>query len=144
VARFARATFLLLVAAVLAGAAAVVALATGTPNEPTVAVTRTLDHPLPENPRALATATVTMEVTFRGLSSGQSASIRVTAPVSRQVLATAIVTPSTDGTASRTLTLTGVLATEPITVLARGGTEQCTSHLGSGTGPATLSCGPAS
>ncbi len=36
------ATFLLLVAAVLAGAAAVVALATATPNEPTIAVTRAL------------------------------------------------------------------------------------------------------
>jgi hypothetical protein len=38
------ATSLLLVAAVLAGVAAVVALATATPDEPTVAVTRALDH----------------------------------------------------------------------------------------------------
>jgi len=136
------ATFLLLVAAVLAGAAAVVALATATPNEPTIAVTRALNA-APANPLAtqvVATGTVTAEVTFRGLTSGQTASVTVTATYTHQVLATATVTPATDGTATRTLTVTGVPMTEAITVLARAGTEQCRSMLGRGSAPPTLSC----
>ncbi len=140
------ATFLLLVAAVLAGAAAVVALATATPNEPTIAVTRALDHaaPVSSGVTTPATATVTAAVTFRGLTSGQSASVTVKATSTGQVLASATVTPGTDGTATRTLTITGLPATEPVTVLARGGTEQCRSTLGTGPAPPTLSCGPAS
>ncbi len=138
------ATFLLMLAAVLAGAAAIVALVTARPNEPTIAVTRTLDHPLPTVPAPAATATVTVEVTFRGLGGGQSASIVVTAPAAGQVLATATVTPATDGTASRTLTITGVRAAEPITVVARGGSEQCRARLGAGPGRPVLACGPAS
>ena len=138
------ATFLLLVAAVLAGAAAAVALATATPNEPTVAVTRALDHAAPASPGAAtppATATVTADVTFRGLTSGQTASVTVTATATGQVLASATVTPATDGTATRTLTVTGLPATEAVTVLARGGTEQCRSSLGTGSAPPTLTCG---
>jgi len=140
------ATFLLLLAAVLAGAAAVVALATATPNEPTVAVTRALNA-APFSPAAnqvIATGTVTAEVTFRGLTSGQTASVTVTATYTHQVLATATVTPATDGTATRTLTVTGVPMTEAITVLARGGTEQCRSALGRGSAPPTLTCGAVS
>ena len=136
------ATFLLLVAAVLAGAAAVVALATATPNEPTIAVTRALDHAAPVSATATtpATATITAEVTFRGLTSGQTASVTVRATATGQVLASATVTPATDGTATRTLTVTGLPATEPVTVLARGGTEQCRSSLGTGSAPPALSC----
>jgi hypothetical protein len=141
------ATFLLLVAAVLAGAAAVVALATATPNEPTIAVTRALDHAAPASPGAAtppATATITAEVTFRGLTSKQTASVTVTATATGQVLASATVTPATDGTATRTLTVTGLPATEAVTVRARGGTEQCRSSLGAGSAAPTLSCGPTS
>jgi hypothetical protein len=138
------ATFLLLVAAVLAGAAAVVALATATPNEPTIAVTRALDHAAPVSPGAAtppATATVTAAVTFRGLTSGQTASVTVKATATGQVLASATVTPATDGTATRTLTVTGLPATGAVTVLARGGTEQCRSSLGTGSAAPALSCG---
>ncbi len=140
------ATFLLLVAAVLAGAAAVVALATAAPNEPTIAVTRALTA-APASATAtqvMATGTVTAEVTFRGLTSGQTASVTVTATDTGQVLATATVTPATDGTATRTLAVTGVPMTQAITVRARGGTEQCRSSLGTGSAAPTLSCGQVS
>ena len=140
------ATFLLLVAAVLAGAAAVVALATATPNEPTIAVTRALNaapFTATTATQVTAAATVTAEVTFRGLTSGQTASVMVTATYTGQVLASATVTPATDGTATRTLTVTGLPANEAVTVLARGGTEQCRSMLGRGSALPTLTCGPA-
>jgi hypothetical protein len=91
-----------------------------------------------------ATAAITAEVTFRGLTSGQTASMTVTATYTGQVLATATVTPATDGTATRTLTVTGVPMTEAVTVLARGGTEQCRSSLDTGSAPPTLTCGTVS
>jgi hypothetical protein len=136
------ATFLLLVAAVLAGAAAVVALVTAAPNEPTIAVTRALDRPT-ATLAGPATSTITADVTFRGLSGGQGASITVTAAGSPQVLASAAVTAGPDGTASRALTVTGVPAAEPVVVAARAGTEQCRARLSAGPVRPVITCGTA-
>jgi len=62
------ATFLLLTGAVLAGAAAIVALATATPDQATIAVTRALDNatatPGTGTGTGTGTTTITAEVTF--------------------------------------------------------------------------------
>jgi hypothetical protein len=137
------ATLLLLIAAVLAGAAAIVALATTTSSQPTIAVTRALDRATVPAPGSAGTTTITAEVTFRGLTSGQSATVVVSAATSGQILATAAITPATDGTATRTLTVSGLPPAEPVTVVARGGSQQCRATLGAGTARPVVSCGPA-
>ncbi len=131
------ATVLLLIGAVLAGAAAIVALATATPSQPTIAVTRALDH-------ATVTTTITVQVTFRGLTSGQSATVVVSAAPTGQVLASAAFTPATDGTATRTLTVSGLPPAEPVIVAAEGGSQQCRATLGASPARPVVSCGPAS
>ena len=140
------ATVLLLVSAVLAGAAAIAALVTTEPSQPTVAVTRTLDYPASgaasPGTAAAPTATVTAEVTFRGLSGGQIATVVISAAASGQVLASAAITPVTDGTASRTLTVSGLPPTEPVIVAARGGSQHCRASLGAGSVPPVVACGP--
>jgi hypothetical protein len=137
------ATLLLLIAAVLAGAAAIVALATTTSSQPTIAVTRALDRATVPAPGSAGTTTITAEVTFRGLTSGQSATVVVSAATSGQILATAAITPATDGTATRTLTVGGLPPAEPVTVVARGGSQQCRATLGAGAARPVVSCGPA-
>jgi hypothetical protein len=144
------ATVLLLMGAVLAGAAAIVALATATPSQPTIAVTRALGHapvttagtssPSAGAPPAI---TITAEVTFRGLTSGQSATVVVSAAPTGQVLASAAFTPATDGTATRTLTVSGLPPAEPVIVVARGGSQQCRATLGAGSAHPVVRCGPA-
>ena len=137
------ATFLLLAGAVLAGAAAIVALATATSDQATIAVTRALDNATATTP-GTGTTTITAEVTFRGLTSGQSATVMVSAAGSGQVLASAAITPATDGTATRTLTVSGLPPAEPVTVVARGASQQCRATLGPGSARPVVSCGPAS
>ena len=145
------ATVLLLIGAVLAGAAAIVALATAEPSQPTIAVTRALDHaavtalgPSAQGTGAPPTTTITAEVTFRGLTSGQSATVVVSSATSGQVLASAAITPATDGTATRTLTVSGLPPAEPVIVVARGGSQQCRASLGAGSARPVVACGPAS
>ena len=137
------ATFLLLTGAVLAGAAAIVALATATSDQATIAVTRALDNATATTP-GTGTGTITAEVTFRGLTSGQSATVMVSAAGSGQVLASAAITPATDGTATRTLTVSGLPPAEPVTVVARAASQQCRATLGPGSARPVVSCGPAS
>ncbi|MGH7732898.1 MAG: hypothetical protein ACREOE_04130 [Gemmatimonadales bacterium] len=148
------ATLLLMIGAVLAGVAAIVALATATPSQPTIAVARVLDHAAATpgtgttpgtsaaGTGAPPTITITAEVTFRGLTSGQSATVVVSAATSGQVLASAAITPATDGTATRTLTVSGLPPTVPVTVVARGGSQQCRATLGAGSARPTATCGP--
>jgi hypothetical protein len=140
------ATFLLLTGGVLAGAAAIVALATATPDQATIAVTRALDNATVTTPgtgTGTGTTTITAEVTFRGLTSGQSATVMVSAAGSGQVLASAAITPATDGTATRTLTVSGLPPAEPVTVVARGASQQCRATLGPGSARPVVTCGPA-
>lgn len=141
------ATFLLLIGAVLAGVAAIVALATATPNQPTIAVTRSLDNAAratagPGTAAAPPTSTIIAQVTFPGLTRGQSATMVVSAATSGQVLAAAAITPAADGTATRTLTVSGLPSAEPVIVVARGGSQQCRATLGAGSAHPTVTCGP--
>ena len=155
------ATLLLLIGAVLAGVAAIVALATATPTQPTIAVTRALDATAlgagtpgtgtsgtgtsgtgTSGTGTGPTSTITAEVTFRGLTSGQSATVMMTAATTGQVLASAAITPATDGTATRTLTVSGLLPSVPVTVTARGGSQQCRATLGAGSAHPTVTCAP--
>ena len=152
------ATFLLVASAVLAGAAAIVALATVTPSQPTIAVTRELTVATPGTATsstgtpgtgtpgtgASPTATITAQVTFRGLTSGQSAIVVVSASATGQVLASAAITPSTNGTATRSLTVSGLPAAEPVTVVAQGGSQQCRASLGAGSARPVVTCVPTS
>ncbi len=147
------ATLLLLIGAVLAGLAAIVALATATPSQPSIAVTRALNDATPgagaapgagTGPAAQPTSTITAEVTFPGLTSGQSATVVISAARTGQVLASAAITPATDGTATRTLTVSGLPPSVPVTVLAQGGSHQCRASLGAGSTRPTITCTPTS
>jgi hypothetical protein len=115
--RLRRATYLLVGAAALAGAAAVVTLLCGT-DPPTLAVTRT-SVPTPGK--------LTVDVTFRGLDDGETLSAVVR--VDGAVAAEAIVGPGPDGTASRTLAVEQVPASGVVAVEARGGGKTCTATL---------------
>ena len=73
-------------------------------------------------PGAPPTSTITAEVTFPGLTSGQSATMVISAARTGQVLASAAITPATNGTATRTLTVSGLGPALPVTGAgARGG-----------------------
>ena len=119
--RLRRATYLLVGATALAGAAALWTLAFST-DPPTLAVTRT-SIPTPGK--------LTVDVTFRGLDDGESVSAVVR--VDGAVAAEAIVGPGPDGTASRTLTVEQVPAAGVVTVEARAGDQTCTATLTPGT-----------
>lgn len=143
------ATLLLLIGAVLAGVAAIVALATATPSQPSIAVTRALNDAAlgggtaggaGAGPAAQPTSTITAEVTFPGLTSGQSATVVISAARTGQVLASAAITPAADGTATRTLTVSGLLPSVPVTVLAQAGPHQCRATLGAGSARPTITC----
>jgi hypothetical protein len=68
----------------------------------------------------------------------------VSAADSGRVLASAAITPATDGTATRTLTVSGLPPAEPVTVVARGASQQCRATLGPGAARPVVTCGPAS
>lgn len=111
------ATFLLVGAVALAGAAAVVTLVGGS-NAPTLAVTRTS---LP------APGKVTVDVTFRGLRAGDVASAVVR--VDGTGAAEAAFGPGADGTATRTLTVEQVAGSGVVMVEAHGGGDTCSATL---------------
>jgi hypothetical protein len=48
------------------------------------------------------------------------------------------------GPATRTLTVSGLPPGEPVTVMARGGSQQCRATLGAGSARPVITCGPAS
>ena len=119
-ARLARwANGLLVVAVGCAGLAAVVSLAVGGNEAPTLAVTRTADA-------------VTVDLTFRGLDPDEVATASVT--VDGQVVALAAFGPGADGTATRTL-MAKVPASGAVAVEAQGGRAACTATLAPGAPP---------
>ena len=64
------------------------------------------------------------------------ATVVVSAAPTGQMLASAAFTPATDGTATRTLTVSGLPPAEPVIVVARGGSQQRSAAL------PVVSCGP--
>jgi hypothetical protein len=133
------ATYLLLAAVVLAGAAAAVALGTAPATDPVVAVTRTLQPATGTSP---ATATVTIDVTFQGLPPGQAGSVVAQAGRTGPVLASAAATTGSSGTASRTLTVSDVPTRETVIVVAATPTQRCTEPVGPGSNRPALTCQP--
>jgi hypothetical protein len=132
-------TVLLVVAAAAAGASAVVRAVAGHPEQPTVAVTRIAELPAAAaTGRTERTDTVAVEVTFRGLTPGAVARIRVTAGGSP--LAAAAVTAGPDGSASRTLIIDHVPGTRVVTVQAAAGSQTCTATLRTGDARSNLDC----
>jgi hypothetical protein len=122
-----------------------VALATATPNQATMAVTRALDNVTVTTPGSgTGTTAITAEVTFRGLTSGQSATVEVSAAGSGQVLAQHRDHAGhrrhdhPDGHGQRPA------PGEPVIVVARGGSQQCRATLGADSGRPVITCGPAS
>lgn len=140
------ATVLLLLAAAAAGTAAVGTLLQSRADQPTMAVTRTTQLPDPTassagsggNSAAVATSTITVEVTFRGLDAGQVATVRI---ITRgRVLSEAAFTAGTDGAATRSLVADKVGIREHVTVDAVAGQQQCHATLASGLATAQLAC----
>jgi len=140
------ATVLLLVAAAAAGAAAVSTLVTKGADQPTMAVTRTMQLTDPTassagsgaNSATAATNTITVEVTFRGLDTGQVATVRIT--TRGRVLSEAAFTAGADGAATRSLVADKVGIREHVTVDAVAGQQQCHATLASGLATVQMVC----
>ena len=125
------ATVLLLAAALLAGAAAAVTLAATPPAAPAVSVTQT-------SPASPGTGQITVTVGFRGLRPGQAATVTVTS--AGRMLARAVATPASDGTATVSLTATRPAAGQPVVVVARDPGQSCQATLPSGSVPPAVTC----
>jgi hypothetical protein len=120
------ATALLLVAVLLAGCSAVVALVAPGETRLSLAVSQT--RATPADPAGGRPGIIlTAEVAFRTPDADASATVTVTAIRSEgtAVLARAAMTPAVEGTASRALTVTGVPEDATIDVTAVGGRRQC-------------------
>jgi hypothetical protein len=119
------ATLLLLTAALLAGATAATALTATPATTPAVTVTQSLPLPRPGN--STRQVTVTVQVTFPGLDTGQAAT--VVATTAGRILARAAATPGSDGTATVTLTLSHLTPKQPVIVTARAPHQPCQATL---------------
>ncbi len=132
------ATVLLLVAVLLAGSAAVVALLA--PDEGRLSLT--VSDTRPAESSASDGATVTAEVAFRSPDLDQTATVSVTAD-GDILLARAALSPAVEGTASRTLTVDGVPEDATIAVTAVGGQRRCQATWAmAGNNPPVVTCGP--
>ena len=137
------ATVLLILAALLAGAAATVALLGAPPGEPTIAVTQTADPPgqaSATTAAAVGDTSVTVDVTFPGLSTGQTATVTLTALGTNRVLARAAATPGPDGTAKISLTAGHIPGAERITMDAAGGVQRCRATFDPAQSRPSLTC----
>jgi hypothetical protein len=132
------ATVLLLVAVLLAGSAAVVALLA--PDEERLSLT--VSETRPAESSVSDGATVTAEVAFRSPDLDQSATVSVTVD-GDVLLARAALSPAVEGTASRTLTVSGVPDDATIAVTAVGGRRRCGASWDvAGSDPPVVTCGP--
>ena len=131
------ATILLIVAALLAGAAATLALTAAPAAQPTVSVTQAIE---PAGPASTLTGdratTVTVHISFRDLAPGQVATVTMARPGASRSLASTAVTPAPDGTATADLTVSQVQPAEPVVVDATAGNQHCRATLGPTSRPA--------
>jgi hypothetical protein len=133
------ATALLLLAVLLAGTAAVVALLAPDDGRLSLTVTETR----PAGSSVSDGAVVTAEVAFGSPDLDQTATVSITAD-GGAVLAKAALSPAVEGIASRTLTVTGVPEDATIAVTAVGGRRRCaaTWEIARSDLP-VVTCGPA-
>lgn len=134
------ATVLMLASVLLAGGSAVVLLATPEDGRLSLAVSEVSTAPA-ASPDG---ATVTVDVAFRGPTEASTVTVVVTATIVGEatVLARAALTPGLDGTASRSLTVSGVPEGATVEVAANGGRRRCDAawDLG-GAAPPAVTCG---
>jgi hypothetical protein len=126
------ATILLLLAILLAGAAATVALLDRGRTQPALAIVQTETATT-----AAATSdggrgvTLTVDVAFRALAANDVAIVivTVTTPDSHAVIGRAAITPGTDGTVTRSITVRDVPRNGTIDINATGGHRWCRGRL---------------
>jgi len=137
------ATVLLLISAVTAGTAGAIALTSAHGGQPALTVSQTLDPADGSGATAsagVATVTLTVAVTFRGLTAGQAATIVITTAAASHILASAAVTPAPDGTAASTLTVNRVAAASQVTISVTAGHQHCQATLDAAEGQPALTC----
>jgi hypothetical protein len=124
------ATILLIAAILLAGAAAATALLQPPQHRPVIALSETATAPgaTAGTSGGGLGATVLVEVTFHALDPGDTLILTVTSGTA--VVARAAVTPQPDGTASRKVTVPGLLAGTAVEVVASAGGQKCLARLG--------------
>lgn len=134
-------TFLVICAALLAGAAAILSLS-ATTSEPSVTISRILQPSAGSQAPAASQAMTTLDVmvTFRGLPSGDDVTVSITARKTGQILATAAVTPAPGGTATSTLTISSVPSSETVEISAVAPGERCLATLGPNQDRPALTC----
>jgi hypothetical protein len=128
------ATVLLVAVALLAGSATSATLLCGSRNQPSLAITQTQttdDTGAPAGPANHDRITLNVEVTFRGMTATDTATLTVTGspPVSSAVLARAAMTPSIDGTATRTITIANISPQTTINITAKSNHQHCHTRL---------------
>lgn len=137
------ATGLIVLAVITAGTAGVSTVVSADPGVPSIAITRTTTPAdLAAEPRDLSQTggsdTVEVEVTFRDLAPGQVATASIS--TTDGVLAQAALTPTPQGTATRTLTAEQVATDVVVTVDANAGGWACTGTLTPGTTVPVVDC----
>lgn len=138
----ARAAGVLLLVAVLLAAGAATAALVG-PNRAGMALAVSSSVPASGSAADAATVSLTVEVTYRGLAEGTTATVLATATRSgaTTVLARGAVTPGPDGTAARTLTVGDVPGDAVVDVTAAGGGRRCDAVLDvAGSAPPVVRC----
>jgi hypothetical protein len=136
-------TFLVIFAALLAGVAAIVSLSAPA-SESSMTISRVL-QPSGGGQASTSNATMTtlkVMVTFRGLPPGHDATVSITARTAGKILATAVVVPTPGGTATSSLTISGIPSAETIAVSADTPNQHCLATLSPGQSRPALTCRP--
>ena len=130
--------YLLILSIVLAIGAGVSAVATAPAAQPALTVSQA---PSTSDDSGLArTEILTIKSVFHGPPQGQAATTTVTAG-SGQVLASSAVTPTSDGTATDTLTVGHIPVSVQLTVSATTSGQHCQAALGPGHQSPAITCG---
>jgi hypothetical protein len=135
------ATVLLLLAAVFASAAATTSLLASHPAAtPAINITQSLSPPNTAASASGARATISVDVSFTGLTSAQVATVTITALGANLLLGSAIATPGPTGTATATLTVSNLTLGQPLTVTTTAGHQQCRAVLDLARSQPALAC----
>lgn len=130
------ATFLLVIALLLAGAATVTTLFGNSWNRPTLAITQTqttdgagtVGGSGDQNHTRI---TLNVETAFRGMTSADTVTlvVIVSTPTPGIILARAAITPNIDGTATRSITIDNIPPRTTLDVTANSSRHHCYAHL---------------
>jgi MFS family permease len=132
-------TVAVLIAALLAGAAAILSL-TSRNTQPSIVITQTVNmNDNQSNVTSTQMTNITVVATFHNLLAGQVADITISEP--HRLLASSAITPAVDGNGTSTLTANRIPATETVTIRAVAPHRHCQAVIRPGEDYPALTCG---